>query len=90
LLRERAPETPKETAVNKREGRVNAANLKGTYVVMKGKQALKMSDDKGRKVSKGGILIRNLLGGSSLGSQTAGGRAQLETDAASDHGRADQ
>jgi hypothetical protein len=55
----------KETAVNRREGRVNAANLKGTYVVMKGKQALKMSDDKGRKVSKGGI---NLLGGSSLGS----------------------
>ena len=42
-----------------------------------------MSDDKRRKVSKGGILIRSLLGGSSLGSQTAGGRAQLEiTDAA--------
>jgi hypothetical protein len=28
-------EEPKEAAVNKREGRVNAANLKGTYVVMK-------------------------------------------------------
>ena len=63
MLRERAPETPKETAVNKREGRVNAANLKGTYVVMKGKQALKMSDDKGRKASKGGDPNKKPAGG---------------------------
>jgi hypothetical protein len=28
-------EEPKEVAVNRREGRVNAANLKDTYVVMK-------------------------------------------------------
>jgi hypothetical protein len=59
-------EEPKEAAVNKREGRgrVNAANLKGTYLCSdEGKRALKMSDDKGRKVSKGGILIRSLLGG---------------------------
>ena len=31
-------EEPKEAAVNKREGRVNVANLKGTYVVMKVKE----------------------------------------------------
>jgi hypothetical protein len=65
-------EEPKEAAVNKREG---AAKFE---LSDEGKRALKMSDDKGRKVSKGGILIRSLLGGSS-----AGGRAQLEiTDAA--------
>ena len=80
-------EEPKEAAVNKREGRVNAANLKGTYLCSdEGKQALKMSDDKGRKASKGRILIRSLLGGSSLPL----GEGLEITEAASDHGRTDQ
>jgi hypothetical protein len=87
-------EEPKEAVVNKSEGSV-CSELERHVCSDEGKQALKMSDDKGRKVSKGGILIRSLLGGSSLGSQTAGGRVQLEiTDrgsriVASDYGRMD-
>jgi hypothetical protein len=83
-VKEEMAEEPKEAAVNKREGRgrVNAANLKGTYLCSdEGKRALKMSDE-GRKVSKEGILIRSLLGGSSL--PLGEGPGQLEiTEAAS-------